>query len=231
MTERYVAYIRVSTDKQGISGLGQEGQRMEVQRFIAARNAELVCEFSEVESAKNGSDRPKLQAAIDACRLHRASLLIAKLDRLSRSAVFLHNLRDSGVQFTCIDMPDASQLVLGIMINVAEDERDRISKRTKIALAALKARGCQLGGLRANNRPPDNDARARSIATRTAEAANNAQLYASTIREIQDAGATTLKQIATALEDRKIPTPKGKYVWHPAQVSRLMKLIGPRPAS
>ena len=140
----YITYLRVSTDQQGDSGLGLEGQRKAVTDFIKFNGNKLIAEYVEVESGRN-NDRSVLAEAMAACRKHKAKLVIAKLDRLARNAAFLLALRDSGVDFICADMPDANRLTIGILAVVAEDEADRISARTKAALQAKKARGGVLG--------------------------------------------------------------------------------------
>src|SRR5215208_2042297 len=136
---RFIAYHRVSTAQQGRSGLGLEAQRQAVADYLNGGRWELLREFTEVESGKR-ADRPELAKALAACRVHRATLVIAKLDRLSRNAGFLMNLRDAGVEFVCADMPAANRLTVGIMAVVAEAEAEMISARTKAALAAAKAR-------------------------------------------------------------------------------------------
>src|SRR5215207_5058697 len=141
---RYVSYLRVSTDRQGRSGLGLEAQRKAVADFLNGGRWDLIAEFVEVESGKR-DDRPKLAEALALCRLHNATLVIAKLDRLSRDAAFLLNLQKAGVRFVAADMPEANELVVGIMAVVAQAERKMISARTKAALAAAKARGVRLG--------------------------------------------------------------------------------------
>ncbi len=144
---RYVAYYRVSTQRQGMSGLGLEAQRAAVKAFLqVGRPGELVADFTEVESGrKTDSQRPELAKAIEACRIYRARLVVAKLDRLARNAFFLHQLKASGIEFVCCDMPDANHLTISILAAVAEDEARRISDRTKAALAVRKARGLPLG--------------------------------------------------------------------------------------
>src|SRR5215203_4839646 len=141
---RFVSYLRVSTDRQGRSGLGLEAQRKAVSDFLDGGRWELIAEFVEVESGKR-DDRPKLAEAMALCRLHNATLVIAKLDRLSRDAHFLLGLQKAGVRFVAADMPEANEMVVGIMAVVAQAERKMISARTKAALAAAKARGVQLG--------------------------------------------------------------------------------------
>ncbi|WP_287833263.1 recombinase family protein, partial [Acidiphilium sp.] len=137
MVERFVAYLRVSTARQGQSGLGLEAQRSAIAGYLSAAARELLDEFVEVESGKN-ADRPQLAAAFQACRLTGARLLIAKLDRLSRDAGFLLGLEKAGVEFVAVDMPHANRLTIGIMAVVADEERRMISARTKAALAAAK---------------------------------------------------------------------------------------------
>src|SRR6516164_2276317 len=144
---KFVAYYRVSTQKQGRSGLGLEAQRQAVAEFLNGGDWKIVAELTEVESGKK-SDRPELVKALAMCRLHGARLVIAKLDRLSRNAHFLFGLQEAGVDFVAADMPNANQLTVGIMAVVAQDEAKRISERTKAALQAAKKRGTKLGGFR-----------------------------------------------------------------------------------
>src|SRR5438309_5478229 len=141
----YIAYYRVSTDKQGESGLGLEAQQEAVRRV--ARNVVVLAEFTEVETAKksNTSNRPELQAAIEEAKRRSATLLIAKLDRLARNVYFISGLMESGVDFVAVDMPHANRLTIHILAAVAEHEREMISQRTRAALAAKKARGFTLG--------------------------------------------------------------------------------------
>jgi DNA invertase Pin-like site-specific DNA recombinase len=140
---RFVAYYRVSTARQGRSGLGLEAQKAAVLAFINGR-AELVAEFTEVESGKH-ANREELKKAIAACKKHKAKLVIAKLDRLSRNLAFIATLMESGVEFVAVDMPEANKLTVHILAAMAEHEREQISKRTKDALAAAKRRGKRLG--------------------------------------------------------------------------------------
>jgi len=148
-TSKFVAYLRVSTAKQGRSGLGLEAQREAVRQFVAGRGGKIIApEFVEVETGKR-NDRPELDKALKRSRLTGATLVVAKLDRLSRNAAFLMTLRDSGVDFVAADLPEANTMTVGVMAVVAQHEREAISHRTKAALAAAKARGKMLGGFRA----------------------------------------------------------------------------------
>ena len=144
---KFVAYYRVSTDRQGKSGLGLDAQREAVTSYLNGGSWQLVQELVEVESGKR-ADRPQLAAALAACRKHKAKLVIAKLDRLSRNLAFIATLMDSGVEFVAVDNPHANRLTVHILAAVAEHERVMISERTKAALAAAKARGTQLGNPR-----------------------------------------------------------------------------------
>lgn len=144
---KWISYLRVSTDRQGASGLGIETQRSAVTSFLNGGRWELIREFVEVESGGK-NDRVHLAEALRMCRLYGAKLVIAKLDRLSRDAHFLLGLEKAGVDFVAADMPNANRLTIGIMAMVAEAERRMISRRIKEALAAAKARGRKLGGKR-----------------------------------------------------------------------------------
>ena len=148
MTGRFIAYYRVSTQQQGRSGLGLEAQRQAVASHLAGNGGDLVCDFTEVETGKgsNALDRrPQLRAALDACRKHKATLLIAKLDRLARNVHFVSGLIESGTDFVAADMPNANKVMLQMHAVMSEWERDQISARTKAALAQAKARGVVLG--------------------------------------------------------------------------------------
>jgi len=142
---KWVSYLRVSTDKQGKSGLGLEAQRKAVADFLNGGRWELLQEFVEVESGKR-NDRPQLAEALSICKKHKAKLVIAKLDRLARNVNFVSGLMETGVEFVAADMPFANKLTIHILAAVAEHEREAISARTKAALAAAKARGVKLGG-------------------------------------------------------------------------------------
>jgi len=220
MAIKLVSYLRVSTTKQGRSGLGLEAQREAVERHAASVGGRIIAEFVEVESGKK-ADRPQLEAALAACRLHRATLLIAKLDRLSRNAAFLLNLRDAGVRFVAADMPDANEMTIGILAVVAQAEARMISERTKAALAAAKARGTLLGQAGRNNLANRRVGSVRGAEARTAKANARAQDLATVIAELRKAGAVSLRDFAKGLNARGIETARGGP-WAPTQVMRLL---------
>jgi DNA invertase Pin-like site-specific DNA recombinase len=141
---RIIGYERVSTARQGENGLGIAAQRQAIDGFAAQRGAALIARFTEVESGRN-PDRPELGRALHLAKVTGATLVIAKLDRLSRNAAFLLTLRDSGVRFAAVDLPEANDLTVGIMALVAQQEREAISRRTKEALAIARSRGVKLG--------------------------------------------------------------------------------------
>ena len=222
MVQRFVAYERVSTARQGASRLGLEAQRNAIDGFAASKGAEVLARFTEVESGKT-ANRPELTAALQLARLTGATLVIAKLDRLSRNAAFLLTLRDSGVRFLAVDMPEANDLTVGIMALVAQAEREAISRRTKEALAMAKARGVKLGN--------PNGAAALRRAEKGAEAlrravVRNADRYAADLAEvvadIRAEGVTSLRQMAAALTARGMMTRRGGN-W---QVSNVRNLLG-----
>jgi DNA invertase Pin-like site-specific DNA recombinase len=223
---KWISYLRVSTGRQGRSGLGLEAQRAAVDSYLNGGRWKLVKEFVEVESGKN-DDRPVLAQALKACRLYGAKLVIAKIDRLSRDAHFLLGLEKAGVDFVAADMPNANRLTVHIMAMIAQEERRMISERTKAALAAAKKRGVKLGGYRAGakltakGRKAGNEANAHKAAQRAAE-------VAPVIAELQAAGAASLQAIADGLNERGIPTAKGAS-WSPTQVMRVLARTQPRP--
>jgi DNA invertase Pin-like site-specific DNA recombinase len=208
---RFVAYYRVSTARQGASGLGLDAQRTAVERHTAG--GELVAEFTEVESGKR-SDRPQLARALAAAKRAKATLVIAKLDRLARNVAFIATLMDTkGVDFIACDNPHASRLTLHILAAVAEDEAARISARTKGALAAAKARGVQLGA----TGPAHQGA---ATAANAAQGQARREAVAPVVASIRASGVMTLQGIADALNARGITTPRGG-LWSPTQVRRL----------
>jgi DNA invertase Pin-like site-specific DNA recombinase len=218
--QKVIAYYRVSTAKQGRSGLGIEAQKNAVGEFITVRSAHLIGEFVEVESGKVDR-RPQLEAALAHCELTGATLIVAKLDRLSRNVAFLAALQDSGARFLAVDMPEANELTIHIMAAVAQAERKAISKRTREALAAAKARGVKLGGLR--NNPADlRLGPAASVAIRKRNAEQRAAKVRAQIDSIRGNGAAlSLRAIAAALNEMAIMTPRGGH-WTASQVKRVL---------
>ena len=218
-TGKFVAYYRVSTQRQGRSGLGLEAQRETVRNYLDGGDWQLVAEFTEVESGKR-SDRPQFAKALAACRLHRATLVIAKLDRLSRNVHFVSSLMESGVEFVAVDFPQANKLTIHIIAAVAEHEAAMISQRTKDALAAAKKRGKVLGGFR--GKVPTAKDRARSTEALQRKADDRATDLAPVIAELRAAGKTSLRAIAEGLNEQGIPTARGKGQWSATQVMRVM---------
>ena len=218
---RFVSYLRVSTDKQGRSGLGLEAQRKAVDDFLNGGSWTVLAEFVEVESGSRDG-RPKLAEALALCRLHGATLVIAKLDRLSRDAHFLLGLQKANVRFVAADMPEANEMVVGIMAVVAQAERKMISARTKAALAAAKARGVQLG--RPENLRNQDAGRERGRAKRSAVAGERAADLRPIIADVQASGSSSLRSIAAGLNERGIPTARGG-TWSAVQVKRVLERI------
>jgi DNA invertase Pin-like site-specific DNA recombinase len=219
----YVAYYRVSTHRQGKSGLGLEAQQQAVANYLNGGNWKIVGEFVEVESGKH-ADRPQLAAALAACRRLRAKLVIAKLDRLSRNLAFVAALTDSGIEFTACDNPHANKLTIHILAAVAQHEREQISQRTRDALAAAKRRGKQLGGYKGT--PPTKAARKLAAAALRAKADARAADIAPAIAAAQAAGAASLRAIAAHLNEHGIPTARGTGHWSAVQVARVLERQG-----
>jgi DNA invertase Pin-like site-specific DNA recombinase len=220
---KFIAYYRVSTARQGKNGLGIDAQRAAVSTYLNGGDWSIVGEFTEVESGKR-SDRPELDKALAAARLHRASLVVSKVDRLTRSVAFLSRLLEAGVDVRFADLPQiegaTGRFLLQQMVAVAELEAGMISKRTKDALAAAKRRGTKLGGDRGVK--PSAKVRAKAIAAISGRAAGRAADIAPTIAELQAAGATSLRQIAAGLNERGIPTARGEGQWSAVQVQRVI---------
>lgn len=214
MNGKFVAYYRVSTKRQGVSGLGLEAQREAVARYLNGGDWELVGEFTDVESGKN-DDRPELAKAIAQAKKARATLVIAKLDRLSRKLSFVASLMDSGVKFVAVDNPQANELTIHILAAVAQAERKAISERTRAALAAAKARGVKLGN------PQLSKARRKAQDAIRTSSERFAENVMPLIEQIQASGLTSLRQIAGALNARGIKTRRGAE-WTAAAVSRVL---------
>lgn len=223
----FVAYYRVSTARQGASGLGLGAQQEAVRRYLNGGEWRLVGEFTEVESGRR-SDRPELERALAHCRAHRAALVVAKVDRLTRNVGFLTRLIEAGVDVRFADLPSIEgpigQFMLNQMVAVAQLEAGLISSRTRDALAAAKARGQKLGG----NRGTVIDERARELsrASRAAKARGRAADVAPIIRDIQASGVVSLAGIARALNDRRVPTSRGAGGWSAVQVGRALAAAG-----
>jgi DNA invertase Pin-like site-specific DNA recombinase len=213
---KFISYLRVSTARQGLSGLGLEAQRAAIAGHLNGGNWSLLREFVEVESGKD-NDRPQLAAAFEACRLTGARLLIAKLDRLSRDASFLLGLERAGVEFVACDMPHANRLTIGIMAVVADEERRMISARTKAALAAAKERGTVLGGFRGG---PKVDHK-RGTEALVKQADDFAARVGPMIADMRAEGLS-LGEIAARLNERQIRTARGG-AWVAMTVKRALE--------
>ncbi|WP_305074379.1 recombinase family protein [Propionivibrio sp.] len=213
---KFVGYYRVSTQKQGASGLGLEAQREAVSRFLNGGSWELIAEFQEVETGKGANaleKRPQLKAALSACRKEGATLLIAKLDRLARNVHFVSGLLETGVDFVAADMPQANKVMIQMHAVMSEWERDQISARTKAALAAAKARGVALGRAGIANLRPNVEARQQA-----------ADDFAEKLRPLFDSmKARGLSQRAMVEEFNSVgvPAPKGGN-WRLSQVQRVI---------
>ncbi len=219
----FIAYYRVSTAKQGKSGLGLEAQRAAVANYLNGGNWRIIGEFTEVESGRN-SDRPKLKLALAAARVRQIPIVVAKVDRLTRSVAFLSQLLEAGVDVRFADLPQlegpAGRFMLQQMAAVAELEAGFISVRTKVALAAAKRRGKKLGGYRENAKLTAK-ARQRGADANSYAAARRAADLIPVIADIQAGGATSLRAIAAQLNERGIPTARGGE-WTSIQVARVL---------
>ncbi len=232
---KIVAYKRVSTQKQGKSGLGLEAQEAAINEYSAAKHARIIGEFTEVESGKN-NERPQLVAALHHAKVTGATLVIAKLDRLSRSASFTLTLRDSGVRFVCCDMPEANDLTIGVLAVVAQAEAEAISRRTKDALKVARKR-IAANGQRGHRRikrlgNPNGASALRRAAKGNVAAVAKVRLHADqrahdlapVVADIRAGGAVTLEAIATELNGREMMTARGGQ-WHPSSVANLLRRL------
>lgn len=225
-SSRYVAYYRVSTAKQGRSGLGLEAQRSAVKGYLAGQGGEVVAEFVEVESGRR-KDREQLKLAMNHARITKASLIIAKLDRLARNVSFTAALMESGIDFVCCDMPHANKFTIHVMAALAEMESEMISARTKAALAEAKRRGVRLGNPRLAEVRGDP---AQASLVRQAQASQRASAYRGVVHEARGAGATTLQAIADYLNSRGISSVSNGQ-WHPGSVRRVLIRLQMWPAT
>ena len=214
----YVAYYRVSTARQGKSRNGLDAQKAAVAEIIRNNGNTLLDEFEEVESGKR-ADRPALTKALRRCKATGATLIVAKLDRLSRNAAFLMTLRDSGVDFVAADMPEANTLTVGILAVVAQAEREAISQRTKEALAAAKARGVKLGGRR-QTAADISQYQQKGVKAAQKKADERVAVIADELIPLRDQGLS-LNAIAKALNARSIQTSRG-CEWTPTAVKRAL---------
>ncbi|QHS51723.1 recombinase family protein [Edaphobacter sp. 12200R-103] len=219
---KFVAYYRVSTAKQGASGLGLDAQKEAVRSYLNGGRWRMVDEVVEVESGKR-TDRPELARALALCRVHGATLIIAKLDRLARNVHFISGLMESGVEFIAVDMPAANRLTVHILSAVAEHEAKMISQRTKAALAAAKARGVRLGCRHRKIAAQAAVGAQASAVARRAKAQNRAADLLPVIRSIQAEGASSLRAVATTLNEKGVPSPSGG-AWHGNSVRRVVEL-------
>lgn len=219
-----ILYFRVSTAAQGRSGLGLEAQRHAVETFCSRRGCEVLAEFVEIESGKR-NERPELLKALHHAKVTGATLVVAKMDRLSRNLAFLATLQDSGARFVAADMPEANELTVNIMGAVAQAEREAISTRTKEALQAAKARGVKLGnpnGAAALKRAGRGNAAA--VEALKVGANDHAANLAPIIAHLKAEGLTSLRDLAGALNERRMLTPRGGK-WHPTSVKNLLVRI------
>lgn len=212
---RFVAYYRVSTARQGQSGLGLEAQQEAVTRYLNGGSWDLIEAFTEIETGKGANAlamRPQLRAALDYARKHNATLVIAKLDRLARNVHFVSGLLETGVDFVAADRPDADRFTLHLEAALAEREARVISERTKAALAAAKRRGVVLG------------ANGKTLAVRNrAEAVERVAPMAGRLKALRGEGLS-LRRIATTLNDEGVSSPGGG-AWYPANVQRALERV------
>lgn len=218
---KFVAYFRVSTAQQGRSGLGLDAQHQTVGAYLAAQNGELVGEFQEVETGKGSNalaKRPELAAALAMCKRHKATLIIAKLDRLARNVHFVSGLLETGVEFVAADMPNANKTMIHMHAVMSEWERDQISERTTAALAAAKARGVELGKSGAANLKPHLEARKSAAKT-------FAERLSGVVAGFKAAGMTQ-RAMVDQLNTLGVKTAKGGS-WSLIQLQRVMKNLEP----
>lgn len=224
MTTRYVAYYRVSTVKQGQSGLGEEAQEAAVQEYVRRQRGDLFAEFREVESGKR-NDRPELAKALKHCKRTNSTLIIAKLDRLARNVHFISGLMESKVDFVAVDFPEANRLTVHILAAVAEHEREMISTRTKVALAAAKARGTKLGGPLGAKPLEGKSGWRKSVKVRQVQADTWAAEQADMLENEAVMAAKSARQKATALNSLGFKTRLNKQ-WTAQTVINLMRRLG-----
>lgn len=217
-TAKFVTYYRVSTTRQGVSGLGLEAQRQTVERYLAGRDKTVIESFTEVETGKgsNALDRrPQLRAALELCKKTGATLLLAKIDRLARNVHFVSGLIETGVDFIAADMPNANKVMIQMHAVMSEWERDQISERTKAALAAAKARGVVLGATGPAN-----------LRRHTKERQDAARAFQARLKPVLDgfvAQGLSRRSMVSRLNDLGIKAPMGG-AWSLGQVQRLFAI-------
>lgn len=217
-TGRFIAYYRVSTQKQGQSGLGLQAQQQAVAQYVGTGTAQLLAEYTEVETGKGSNalaKRPQLQQAIAHAKRHKATLVIAKLDRLARNVHFVSSLMESKVDFLCCDMPSATPLTIHILAAVAEDEAKRISQRTRAALEQAKKNGVKLGNpqLASTLNQPRID--------KANEFAEGMRFFLTMFK----ASGMTQREMVKALNEKEIKSARGGQ-WSLIQLQRTLKRLG-----
>jgi len=221
---KFISYLRVSTARQGASGLGLEAQREAVERYLNGGHWQLVQEIVEIESGKR-NDRPAIAEALRLCRLHKATLVIAKLDRLARNVHFISSLMEAGVDFIACDFPEANRLTVHILAAVAEHEATMISARTKAALTAAKARGVALGGQRGKvSRMASMAAKGAKVSAKVRQeaAAKRRDDLLPVIADLKAKGAASLRALAEGLNAAGLTTARGGN-WSATQVMRVLR--------
>lgn len=219
---KLIAYRRVSTQRQGISGLGLEAQEQTIAAYATTHGGEVIAEYTEVESGKM-RERPELAKAVEHAKASGATLIVAKLDRLARDAAFVLGLKAAGVEFIAVDMPHANRFLIGIMALVAEYEGEQISARTKAALARAKARGVQLGGWRGTPGESAAEITQRGRETMMANAQAKRAKLMPMIQAALDFEDGNLNATARRLNEANVPTPSGKGQWHARQIKKYLE--------
>lgn len=217
---KFIAYYRVSTARQGRSGLGLDAQRDMIAGYMQSIGGKLAGAYKEIETGKLAS-RPELAKALAACRVHNATLVVAKLDRLARNVAFVSSLMESGAEFVAVDFPQANRFMIHLLAAVAEYEAKLISDRTKAALAQAKKRGVKLGGYRENIHEVQAKGSRNAAIVRSAQAEQRATDLLPVIEELRAGGASTLADIAAGLNERGISTARGMQ-WTAAHVYHVL---------
>lgn len=225
---KVVTYFRVSTNKQGVSGLGLEAQREAVSRFLEGQSATVIKSFTEVQSGKRDDNRPELQKALRECRLTGAKLVVAKLDRLARSARFLMELQESSVDFVCADMPEANTLTISLMASLAEYERTLISERTKAAYKAKRSIAEKKGVVLKWGNPNLDSVRNTDLTAANEIRSKNAKKWKDDIRSVINEMVSaspyklSCRTISTKLNQAGYKTSKGNQFTHVSVMRALV---------